>query len=223
MTKENMSQKKEETPLEKFPNLANRFKTLENLKKAHLGLGAEVLSGYLYATDFVIGAVLNRSLNLLSGLLCLVERWNFIAAAPLLRLQIDNLLKLSYLATLKNAGEVSFKIIQGVSFLKLKNKEGKKLTDAMLRDYARDLYPWIDKVYEETSKLIHLSDKHVFHTVKAMDEKTRSQELFIGEGCLYWKEKDIAELLDAMGYVTDALLKNIKGWSISKQIHVKRQ
>ncbi|MBA7716516.1 hypothetical protein ES703_125589 [subsurface metagenome] len=176
-----------------------------------------VADGNIYVTDLVMIGVLKRSLDILDGCVSLVERWNFSAAAPLLRLQLDSLLRLVYLATLKDADAVSMEIIKGHSFRNMKDREGKKLTDARLRDYARPLYPWIDKVYKQTSKLIHFSDKHYFLSVNSLNKQSRTVEHFIGEGVTNWPESEINSFLDAMGCTTDALLKVVIGWTISKQ------
>ncbi len=218
-----MANNKNQTPIEKFPRLQKKFEMLKKQHQTHLDVGLKMLSvdnGKFYVTDIVIIGVLKRSLDLIDGITSLVERWNFSAAAPLLRLQLDSLLRLVYLATLKNADTVSADIINGHSFGNLKDKEGKKLTDVRLRDYARTVYPWIDDVYKETSKLIHFSEKHCFQPFHCQDEQSRKLEIIIGEGFPNWLEADIDSLLDAMGCITDALLKVVIGW-INNKLHTQ--
>lgn len=215
-----MAKNEKQTPMEKFPTLRKRFEVLKKLRQAHLDVGTKMLSvadGNIYVTDLVMIGVLKRSLDILDGCISLVERWNLSAAAPLLRLQLDSLLKLVYLATLKDADVVSMEIIKGHSFRNMRDRNGKKLTDARLRDYARPLYPWIDEVYKQTSKLIHFSEKHCFLSVNSLDEQSRRVDFFIGEGVTNWPESEIDSLLSAMGCTTDALLKAVIGWRISKQ------
>ena len=55
---------------------------------------AEVDKGNVYPVDLRVNAVLHRSTNLVRGFALLIEQRNFICAAPLLRLQIDNCLRL---------------------------------------------------------------------------------------------------------------------------------
>lgn len=211
----NMQQK----PIDRYPKLHGRYKVLEKQKQVHFDLVQRLLTvadSNVYVTDLVMAAAMKRSLDLLEGIICLTNRWNFAAAAPLLRLQIDSLLKLVYLAQLKNADEVSKAILEGKSFQKLKDSKGKPLFDIRLRNYARRFYPWLDRVYEETSKLIHFSDKHCFLTVQSVDDKTRTVTTFVGAGIPHWPESEIDNFLDAVGCTTDALLKVVLGWVVSK-------
>jgi hypothetical protein len=209
-----------ETPIEKYPGLEPYLETLKRLRKDHYPITAEMLSvanGDMFATDFVMLGILNRSINLLDGITCLLERWNFTAAVPLLRLQLDSLLRLCYLASLTDVEEVSIRIIKGKSFLSIKDKEGQKLTDVRLRKYASNKYPWVDNIYKETSKMIHLSDKHCFLATDSIDEEERSVTFCIGEGDHRWSEPEIAKFLATMGKVTKALLEHIVGWTVNKQ------
>src|SRR6516162_1393286 len=52
-------------------------------------------NGAVYPVDLLANAVINRSINLLRGYCDLVEKRNFICAAALLRLQLDNCLRFS--------------------------------------------------------------------------------------------------------------------------------
>jgi len=210
----------QQDPIDRYPKLRVRYEVLEKQRRAHFDLVQKLLTvanGNIYVTDLVMVAVMKRSVDLLDGIICLTNRWNFTAAAPLLRLQIDSLLKLVYLAQLKNADEVPKTILEGKPFRKLKDSKGKPLSDSRLRDYARRFYPWLDRVYEETSKLIHFSEKHCFLTVKSTDDKTRTVTTFVGTGIPHWPESEIDNFLGAVGCTTDALLKVVLGWVVSKK------
>jgi len=206
-------------PTDKYPKLQTRYEVIEKQKRAHFELVRKSLTAdgsNIYLKDLLIVAVLKRSLDLLDGIICLTNRWNFVAAAPLLRLQLDNLLKLSYIARCKKADELIKAVLEGESFQKLKDSEGKLLFDSRLRDYARPLYPWLDRVYEETSKLIHLSDKHCFLPIISVDNKARTTTTFVGVGIPNWPGSEIDNFLNAVSCATDALLKVVLGWVISK-------
>ena len=216
-----MAYNNQETPIEKFPGLQHHLEILRSLRKKHDEIVVKMLSvanGDIFVTDLVNLGILKRSINLLDGIACLVERWNFTAAVPLLRLQLDSLLRLCYLASLSDVEDVSVKIIKGQSFRNIKDREGKKLTDARLREYASDKYPMINELYKETSKMIHFSDKHCFLAAESTDKKERSVTFRLGEGDKRWREQDIAGFLDTTGKVTKALLEHIAGWVVSKQI-----
>ena len=67
-------------------------------------------------------------------------------AAPLLRIQLDSLTRISYLATAARADEVAEYVIGGGEFRKLKDAEGKPLSDARLIRHAERIHPWIKGV-----------------------------------------------------------------------------
>ena len=210
----------QQKPIDRYPKLQARYEVLEQQRQAHLNLGQQMLTtgdGKLYVTDFVMVAVLKRSLDLLDGISCLTDRWNLAAAAPLLRLQIDSLLKLVYLAHVEFADAVSKAILdEEKPFRKIKDSDGKFLTDARLRDHATRFYPWLDRVYDETSKLIHLSDRHLLFIIESFDDKTGTLGFFIGTGNQNRPESEIDNFLDVFSCTTDALLKVVLGWVISK-------
>ena len=205
-----------ETPKDRFPKLIAAYAVLDEQRALHATLYltiSDAAGGQIYAADLFMQAALKRSLDLLDAIVCLIDRWNFVAAGPLLRLQIDTLLRLVYLATLTNADEMAIAMLQGKR-LKEKGASGKPLTDARMRELARPMYPWIDRVYSETSKLIHFSDKHFFSPVTSVADRT--VETYFGVGMPHWNERDVAELLCAFGVSTDAILKNVLGWIIHK-------
>jgi len=206
-------------PSELYPQVAEYEKRLKDFIQEVLDVGKEMLSvagGELYIPDMFFTAVLNRSVNLIEAILVLTSRWNFIAAGPLIRLHLDTLLRLSYLRTTKNPDSFVMKILQGKQVDKIKDEEGKRLTDARLRDYARSIFPQVDNVYKETSRLIHFSDKHVFTCIEALDETGRMAGFSIGEGSSRWREKDILFLLECAITITEAILAIGRGWVLEK-------
>lgn len=212
-----MTNKKKNTPLDKYSSLKEQFNLLKKLRQTHIEIADEMVSLGLWKTDIVIIAILRRSINLVAGFDSLIEHWNFTAAVPLIRLQLDNLLRLEYLRTLKNSEAFSNKIIKGISFRKLKDSQGKNLTDARLRDYARETYPQIDKFYEEASKFIHLSEKHILLSICAHDREAHTITFSIEEGDFNWGEIEINSFLTSMINITQSLLKVVEGWVIRKK------
>jgi hypothetical protein len=215
-----------ESPVERYPGLRKYFEAIEKLERLHFEVAAALASaggGDLWHTDFVLMGVLERSLDILDAAQVLIERWNFTAAAPLLRMQLDSLLRVNYLSKVGDAEAVSREVFAGTPFYKLKDAKGKPLTDARLRDYARARYDWIDRVYEATSKLIHLSDRHVFGTVQSINEENRTVQHVIGVGAPNWPEERLEEFLQVLITTTDALLKTVGGWAGTKDnLHNQR-
>jgi hypothetical protein len=207
------------TPVDKYPALREHFTKLERLRDAHAMMFQTMWTAGagIYTTDFVMVGILKRSMDLADAILTLTRSWNYTAAAPLLRLQLDNLLRVYYIAKLNDPTQFIAAVLKGERLNKLKDAEGQPLTDRRLRELAQRQYPWLDRVYEETSELVHFSGRHCYVTVTGMDDTSRTVEHFIGVGLPHWPENAIAEFLDATAHATDALLRAMAGWVVWKQ------
>jgi hypothetical protein len=60
---------------------------------------AAALAEELYVPDLLMWSFAQRSYALVDGFLGAFDTWNLLVAAPLVRLQIDTLVRLSYAAT----------------------------------------------------------------------------------------------------------------------------
>jgi hypothetical protein len=135
------------------------------LVKAICGTTGPDSSTPLFQCDFVLLSVLNRSLDLVDGFLWSFNRWNLSTAAPIVRMQVDNLLRLVLLSK-AGPGPAVEALLSGGPLSKERDPlapSGKKntLTDQRLREHARDRFPWLDLVYEKSSGWIHFSSVHV--------------------------------------------------------------
>jgi hypothetical protein len=83
----------EEQPL--APEVLQALGRLENLDVRTLDVAKRLMQvgRDIYPLDLLAVAAMNRSLCLISGFRTLIASKNFISAAPLLRLQIDNCLR----------------------------------------------------------------------------------------------------------------------------------
>jgi hypothetical protein len=165
--------------------------------------------GSLGYTDFVLLGIIQRSIEITRGFIALIDDWNLLCAAPLIRLQLDTLLRMAYLSTLENPDEISRKIFSGERINSVKDRQGKKLNDARLRDYARKTFPRIDEVYENTSKFIHFSDKHIFTSIWKINDEDHLVWFAIGAGSRNAKEEDIACYYTIMIQINEGIMQLI--------------
>lgn len=119
----------------------------------------------LYAADFVMFGILNRNLGLLRAMPALVKDRNIHALAPLLRVQLDGLLRLHAYRIVDSIDDLALHVIAGNSLRKFKDRNGKELTDRHLVDSLKAEIEWVEPVYETLSGWIHLSESHVFSAV----------------------------------------------------------
>jgi hypothetical protein len=205
-------------PSELYPRVAECEGRLNNLVMETINVSKEMLSvsEHIYTSDIFFIGVMNRSINLVDAILVLTDRWNFVAAGPLIRLHLDTLLCLSYLRTIRDHDAFLIQVLQGKQVNRIKDENGEWLTNARLRSYAKPIFPQVDNVYKETSKLIHFSDKHVFTCIEALDDTGRAAGFSIGKGSSRWSEKDILTLLECAIAITDVILAVGRGWVLEK-------
>ena len=98
-------------------HLTERLEFLKSGIDAQLKLGLRIMQahgGAIYPLDLLSNAVLHRSMSLISGFCAMIEAKNFICAAPLLRLQIDNLLRFYAAFVVSDPHEFAMEAVQGI-------------------------------------------------------------------------------------------------------------
>lgn len=190
---------------------------LDRLRVHHLDLTRRFMEadGSLYSIDLVMMAVMSRSYSLVDGFISAFDSWNLIVAAPILRMQLDSLTRLAYLATAPRADEVAEYVIGGGEFRKLRDEDNRKLTDARLIEHAEEPHPWIKGVYEATSGWVHLSPAHVVAALQVGEEGTT-----ISGGIPIRPEQIpvsmLQEVLGAMIRATEEIFGYVEVWESRK-------
>lgn len=88
-----------DTPVERYPSMAEDHRLLTVMTGQHTDVVHQLMSGgggTAFAFDIFLFGLVERSLHLVYGFLATFDAWNLVAAAPLVRLQIDNLVRLCY-------------------------------------------------------------------------------------------------------------------------------
>ena len=162
-----------ESPAE--PGLAERLQRIDRLESelTRKGAGALGESSNLGHADFFIFGALRRTLAQARGFRDLVSARNFPCAAAILRLQIDTAMRVNALSLVDDPDATCKAVLDGEQFNRLKDRDGKKMSDAYLREKLAASHPWISPVYEQTSDFIHLSGRHFEVSIARTDEATR--------------------------------------------------
>jgi hypothetical protein len=170
-----------------------------------------------YTFDIFVNGLLNRSVNLLKGFILLMRQNNFIAAAPLVRLHLDSLLRL-YAPQLidYNVDDFALKVIGGTSVRKLKDKENQKMTDTRLvkKISEHEAFNWVQKVYDTGNAYVHYSDQLVFAAMKVRDKDEQIVNFTVGQhddfipltekhGAIHWMH----EITDGLLFLTYSWVK----------------
>jgi hypothetical protein len=207
----------------KKTTLADLVAHLRASEKFHLEVGQKIAKadhGNVYPVDLLANAVLHRSTNLIRGFTMLVEQRNFVCAAALLRLQIDNCLRFYAVFIVKEPHDFAMEVFKGTLVRKLRDKTGTFMTDAYLvAQLSRD-YPWVARVYKQTSGYIHLSTAHIFNTFvppSSSDAEERLQTIFVGAGDCFPDDELYKEATAAFIEATQVLFKHVVGWLVTKE------
>ena len=84
----------------------------------------------LYSLDFLVLGALNRSLRLTRGFCDAIEGLNFVCAAPLLRMQLDNVFRLAAAGWVVDGDAFAKGVLEGKRVSDFVGRDGARLTDA---------------------------------------------------------------------------------------------
>ena len=193
---------------------------LRSYREKHFELGKRVIGaddGALNHLDLLIIASLNRSVCLIKGFTILIEQSNFISAAPLLRLQIDNCLRISAGTLVSDPHEFAVRILKGERVSNMKDKNGEKMSDKYLAEKLSDDYPWIMDVYQHSSGYIHLSEKHMLNAISPKKVRgRRNLDLKITDKDAFISDDVYEDSIQSFILATDLLFRYIDGWIFTK-------
>jgi hypothetical protein len=210
------------SPGEAFPAVAAVLAELKSLESALLHAGHQSTTGTaakLYELDFFVMGVINRSLSTISAIRLLVGEWNAAAAIALVRVHLDTLVRLSYVADEPNGWDVGEAVFRGASFRDLSDATGKqKLTDRFLVNRLSNRLPWVRTVYDATNAFVHLSGRHIFSAIHEVgSDEDRTVSSWISAQSPHWSEEDCLELVEATLDMTREILGYLNGWAEWKQ------
>lgn len=134
---------------------------IEKTKQIALG----VIGESLISADLCFCAFLDRSIRLANGFISMLESRNLTCAGAILRLQMDNCLRLLALNIAEDEEAAVDTILKGGSIGKLKDKNGKVMSDGHLKDEIKKYDTQFPIVYNNTSGFIHFSHKAVFQSI----------------------------------------------------------
>jgi hypothetical protein len=190
-----------------------RLTFLEDSKDSHYKITA-LLSTNITVPCIYAFMVLKRSLSLVFGFTELTRNSNFLCAAPLIRLQLDNLLRFHAAFMAQDPNQFVVDVIQGKQVRQLQDQFGKKMTDVHLQDVLAIQYPWLKDVYASTSGYVHLSEKHFFNAIRASDGGPEGMlDIYIGPDDKMLTDEVYEAAIEDMILVTHALLTFAGDWA----------
>ncbi|WP_458121618.1 hypothetical protein [Paenibacillus sp. Z6-24] len=206
-------------PHEVYKELVEKRELLDNYFDLFIQSVKSSLKDTMLTTDFFIVAIAQRSIDIIEAYKQVVDSWNITSAGPLIRMQLDNLLRLIYIAKANNSDQITLELFNGKTFYQLTDDEGKKLTDARLRQHAKDHYSWIDEIYKKASGFIHFSEVHMRMPLeKSAKEGTINFSIRKPSSDKVTKE-DIKSYFEIMILITNEILRYILSWAKHKEVN----
>ena len=138
--------------------LKQHLESLKRIRDAATGLAKGMIGSTLYKEDLFFASVLNRSLSLLDGFSVMLTSRNLACAGIILRAQLDNCMRLYASFIADNKSEFIDRFMEGRRIDKLKDDQGNKMSDYLLRTRLEEYDSRINEVYEKASGYVHLSN-----------------------------------------------------------------
>lgn len=191
--------------------------SLFDKKFMYLAKGMIQSGAGLYQLDYYISGVLNRCMSLIYGFDTLIRSRNFISAAHLVRPHLDNYLRLSAAWLVDKPHDFALKVLQGGRIDKIKDQNGQLMRDAYLVKMASVDYPWIEKVYSETSGFVHFSNKHILQATSASFTEENTLTTYIGKIDNNVLNESKIEACIGMIEISNCIAKQVFGWISTKR------
>lgn len=185
-------------------------------------------NGLICNIDLFFFSAIQRSLYLVLGFSGLIKDKNYFAAAPLIRLSIDNLLHIYAMFIVDDPNGLAVNLMRGKKRLKdYKDRNQYNMTDTYLvkkffEDHENSEFLSLKEVYKETSKFIHFSDKHMFSLVQSMNNKSMNLQL-LSKTFDNIPEREEKNSIIAMIEIIRAQLKYVIGWVKTKEMHANKK
>jgi hypothetical protein len=189
---------------------ANRF--LLNI--AEDIIRAETFSAY--TLDFFILSNINRAISLNKAFILLLENKNSLTGISIVRLQLDNALRLNAIKVAENKDDFLNHFFEGKPINKYKqNKE--KFTDSYLATRLNEEVPGALDLYNYLCDFIHFSDKHFEVTkTKPLNEEAMFRVVVGNSNVLNESEKN--SFYDNMININNTIIRISKEWLNTKNL-----
>jgi hypothetical protein len=141
--------------------LVEMIEELKGLIPSHTHVAQAILQAHgarcdHYPFDLVMLAAMKRSMCLINGFVSLIPN-NYLCAAPLVRLQVDNVLRCSAVFHVANQEDFVRKLLTGTPLNKIKAADGKDMRDTYLIKKLEAEEPGVQKYYDHLCDYVHLS------------------------------------------------------------------
>lgn len=200
-------------------NIESELQKLSQQEECLLNLalrGMQADQGKMFLFDIYTNAIVNRSIQLSSGFSSLIQKRNAVCSGALLRMQVDTTVRYSAAMLVENLKDFVIQVIDGEQINRIKDRNGKTMTDSYLVRTLSVKYPWLAEVYKRTSGYVHFSVTHI-HLTHTLDKDDDSKlQIGIGGEDEEWLSDLHLEMTCAFRAITEILIDLIESWVSTK-------
>lgn len=160
---------------------------------------------------FLLLGVFKRVMSISRGFVDLTRSTNFLCAAVLVRLQLDCSLRFHGVLLTPDPNQAVHDLLGGARIDKMRDSSGELLRDWYLAKKLTERFPWVQRIYDQSSAYVHLSTTHMFAPVHKTTED--------GEVLFLLTEKDVCapqekwlEMVIAFREVTRLFTTTAREW-----------
>jgi hypothetical protein len=195
---------------------------IDNKLKAIINLGKQLsmISSNIYLFDIFLIAALNRTINISKAYVSLIRDGNFIAAAPLVRINIDTLLRL-YASTISEYDRNTFalNVLKGKLIKEFKIKGTRKMMrDSVLCTELSNIkgMDWVSDIYRAGSSFIHMEKSHIISSLKFDNEQEMLLHMTIGFHDKFIPDSEKYGSAMWMNKIIDSIVEQAQLWMLEK-------
>lgn len=198
-------------------SMESNIVALEELSKKHEEIGnslSQACNASFFPADILAWSVLERSLQLLKGFCLLMRNEGYVCAVPLLRMQLDSVLRFSGIVTMDDPHGTAQLVMNGKALKDIKGMDGEKMTDKRLVKRFSVKNPEIQDVYDAACSYVHFSREH-FALFLARCKKINedgSREIWIGNDDTHIPIENKLGLINDFKGITKAVLNLVEHW-----------
>lgn len=176
--------------------IKERIDCLGELRKKGVEIATGVVGENLFREDLFFCATIDRCLQLIDGFTIMLRKRNLTCAGVLLRIQMDNCMRTYAFFIVGDRKLFVDQLIGGTPISRLRDKTGNRMADGYLKEAVGKIEPQFERVYNQASGYIHLSEKAFFQIVGTADEE-KQLSFHVGIELPEEQNKNLLECADA--------------------------
>ncbi|MCD8448032.1 hypothetical protein [Tenacibaculum finnmarkense] len=195
----------------------NNKKKLKEQNKFLLKIAENIIragNNSAYKLDFYILSIINRAISLNKAFILLLKDKNSLTAISIVRLQLDNAIRLNAINVVENKDDFLEYFLDGKPINKY--KIGKQpLTDKFLVTELNKDVPGALDLYDYLCEFIHFSDRHFQATKTKPKNKDAMFRIVIGESNVLNKKEE-NDFYENIISISNTIIRIGKEWIDSK-------